>query len=71
MEPLVRELHDVLGRVRRAGLKLFIHDDDGMRYTPVIAATEEEARKKVMKHKGQDGWDEENESLIEISGDAI
>ena len=68
MNATTTELSDILRRVRAAGLKLFVHDADGMVYSLVIAPTAEEARQKVLDARTGDKWDSEKESVVEIDG---
>jgi hypothetical protein len=60
MEQLTRELKDVLDRIRQAGQKVFVYDDDGMRCSPIIALTEVEAKKKALGGRDVEEWDEDH-----------
>ena len=68
MQPLVEDLNGAIARVRQAGLKVFVYDDDGMTYSLVIAQTAEEAKRKVLGGRGDDEWDEDHQGLLELNG---
>jgi hypothetical protein len=71
MDPLARELKDVLDRIRQAGQKVFIYDDDGMKYSPVVARTEAEAKKKALGGRDEEEWDGDHQALIEVDGEPL
>ncbi len=71
MNDLVGELKDLLQRIHKAGLKVFVHDADGMSYSLVIAPTEQEAREKIVSARRSEAWDEENEGILELDGNPL
>ena len=71
MQSLIHELKDVLDRIRQAGQKVFVHDDDGMRYQLVVARTEQEAKKKALGGRGEDEWDGDHQGLVELNGEPL
>jgi hypothetical protein len=71
VDPLTKALQDVLDLIHKGGLKVFIYDDDGMKYSPVVAKSEDEARRKVLGGKTDDEWDPDHQGLLELDGNAI
>jgi len=71
VDQLAKELKDVLNRIRQAGFKVFIYDDDGMTYSPVVARSGEEAKKKALGGRDDEEWDENHQGLLELNGDPL
>jgi hypothetical protein len=65
-----QELRDALARVRERGLKVYVYDDDGMRYSLVVARDEGEARRKA-KGGRTDEWDDDHDGLLELNGEPL